>query len=75
MLPALISVAGTLSRCVHPLSDLAYADMFYYLLLAISAHLHAGDGGFAPALVGWAAVITSFLPHNAARTNKSPILA
>lgn len=54
------------------LSDLAYAGMFYHLLLAISAHINAGDGGFAPAAVGLVALIVSFLTQNAARAKPSP---
>ncbi|CUX70080.1 MULTISPECIES: DoxX family protein [Agrobacterium] len=54
------------------LSDLAYAGMFYHLLLAISAHLNAGDYGFAPALVGLIALLVSFATQNAARRKPSP---
>lgn len=56
------------------LSDLAYAAMFFHLLLAISAHIHAGDNGFGPALLGLAALIVSFLFQNTARRRKSPYL-
>lgn len=54
------------------LSDLAYAAMFFHLLLAISAHIHAGDHGFGPALLGLAALIVSFSLQNATRRKKSP---
>ncbi|QCJ01042.1 DoxX family protein [Agrobacterium larrymoorei] len=54
------------------LSDLAYAGMFYHLLLAISAHLNAGDYGFAPALIGLTALLVSFATQNAARRKPSP---
>lgn len=54
------------------LSDLAYAGMFYHLLLAISAHLNAGDYGFGPALVGLVALLVSFATQNAARRKPSP---
>lgn len=54
------------------LSDLAYAGMFYHLLLAISAHLNAGDYGFGPALVGLVALFVSFATQNAARRKPSP---
>ena len=43
------------------LSDLAYAGAFYHLLLAVSANLDAGDGGYGPALVGLALMLISFL--------------
>jgi hypothetical protein len=56
------------------LSDLAYAAMFFHLLLAVSAHLNAGDYGFGPALVGLVALMVSFLTQNAARRTRSPYL-
>ena len=61
-----------LSRVSVWLSDLAYAGMFYHLLLAISAHLNAGDGGFAPASLVLALLVVSFLTQNAARKTASP---
>ena len=54
------------------LSDLAYAGMFYHLLLALSAHLNAGDGEYVPALVGLVLLIISFFTQNAVRKGKSP---
>lgn len=54
------------------LSDLAYAGMFFHLLLAISAHLNAGDYGFGPALVGLVALLISFATQSAARRKPSP---
>ncbi|MCP3368184.1 DoxX family protein [Bradyrhizobium cajani] len=67
----ILGVAAILSRLSVRLSDLAYAGMFYHLLLAFSAHINAGDGGFVPAVVGFAALIVSFLTQNAARAKKS----
>jgi hypothetical protein len=64
--------AAILSRLSVRLNDLAYAGMFYHLLLALSAHLNTGDGGFVPALVGLALLATSFLTQNAARKTASP---
>jgi len=61
-----------LSRVSVRLSDLAYAGMLFHLLLAISAHLNAGDGGFLPALAALALLIVSFLTQNAARKTPSP---
>lgn len=62
-----------LSRLSVRLSDLAYAGMLFHLLLAISAHLNAGDtSGFFPALLGLALMTTSFLTQNAARKVPSP---
>ena len=62
------------------LSDLAYTGMFWHLLLAISAHLNAGDFGFPPAVVGLIALSVSFFWQNKARAgaaspNASPMPA
>jgi hypothetical protein len=54
------------------LADLAYAGMFYHLLLALSAHINAGDGGFVPAIAGLVLLALSFFTQNAARLKKSP---
>jgi hypothetical protein len=61
-----------LTRVSVRLSDLAYAGMFYHLMLAVSAHLNAGDGGFVPAIVGMALLAVSFLSQNAGRKVASP---
>ncbi len=61
-----------LTRVSVPLSDLAYAGMFYHLLLALSAHVNAGDGGYSPALFALALMLVSFLTQNAARKRPSP---
>jgi len=68
----ILGVAAILSRVSVALSDLAYAGMFYHLLLAFSAHLNAGDGGFAPALIGLGLLLASFFTQNAARATPSP---
>lgn len=67
-----LAVAAILSRVSVALSDLAYAGMFYHLLLALSAHLNAGDGGSAPAVVGLCLLVVSFFTQNAARAKQSP---
>lgn len=61
-----------LTRVSVRLSDLAYAGMLFHLLLALSAHLNAGDGGFGPALIALALLASSFLSQNAARRAPSP---
>jgi hypothetical protein len=64
----LLGVAAIFSRVSVALSDLAYAGMFFHLLLAISAHVNGGNpGGAAPASVGFALLIVSFFTQNAAR--------
>jgi hypothetical protein len=54
------------------LTNLAYSGMFYHLLLALSAHINAGDGGFVPAVIGLVLLVCSFSTQNSARTKKSP---
>lgn len=69
----LLGVAAVASRVSVALSDLAYAGMFYHLLLALSAHLHAADyGGVVPAVIGLIVLVVSFLTQNAGRKLKSP---
>ncbi|PSJ57447.1 DoxX family protein [Kumtagia ephedrae] len=69
----LLGVAAILSRASVALSDLAYAGMFYHLLLALSAHLHAADySGAPPAAIGLVVLAVSFLTQNAGRKKPSP---
>ena len=69
----LLGVAAILSRVNVALSDLAYAGMFYHLLLALSAHLNAADyAGAIPAVVGFTMLVISFFTQNAARAKPSP---
>ncbi|HYP85359.1 DoxX family protein [Variovorax sp.] len=72
---AVVKLAGAITvvwRFNRALTDLAYAGMFYHLLLAFSAHINAGDGGFVPAIVGLIALLISFFTQNAARAKPSP---
>jgi DoxX-like family len=72
---AVAKIAGAVTilwRYSVALSDLAYAGMFFHLLLAASAHLAAGDMGFVPAIVGLIALGVSFATQNAARKTASP---
>jgi uncharacterized membrane protein YhaH (DUF805 family) len=68
----ILGAAAVLVRRPVWLSDLAYAGMFFHLLLAVSAHVNAGDGGFVPALVGLVALLVSFFTQNAVRKGVSP---
>jgi hypothetical protein len=79
--PYLVPILGTakllgaiaiLWRLNVALTDLAYAGMFFHLLLAFSAHVNVGDGGFVPAIVGLVLLALSFSTQNAAREKKSP---
>lgn len=54
------------------ITELAYAGMFFHLLLAVSAHLNAGDGQFLPALAGLVLLAASHATQNAARAKTSP---
>lgn len=66
-------VATVLSRFNVALSDLAYAGMFFHLLLAFSAHINMAQYGAAiPAIVALLILATSFLTQNAARAKQSP---
>lgn len=65
-----------LSRFNVALSDLAYAGIFYHLLLSGLAHLGVHKPKDAvPALVGLLLLITSFLTQNTAREVPSPYVA
>lgn len=69
----LLAVAAVLSRWNVVLSDLAYAGMFYHLLLAVVAHLGVRKPGAAlPAAVGLVLLVASFVTQNAAREAPSP---
>lgn len=69
----LLGAAAILSRVSVALSDLAYAGMFYHLLLSALAHVGVRKpGGALPAAVGLALLIASFVTQNAARDMPSP---
>ncbi|PPT63067.1 MULTISPECIES: DoxX family protein [Xanthomonas] len=58
------------------LSDLAYAGMFYHLLLSGMAHLGARTPkGAIPAALGLVVLVASFTTQNAARHPASPYAA
>ena len=61
-----------LSRYSLALSDLAYAGMFYHLILAFSAHVSSGQPGWQPSVAMFAVLLISFFTQNAARKNPSP---
>lgn len=62
-----------LSRISVPLSDLAYAGIFFHLLLSGSAHLGVRKPkGALPAVIGLVLLIVSFTTQNAARDVPSP---
>lgn len=64
-----------LSRINVPLSDLAYAGMFYHLLLSGMAHLGVRKpAGAIPAVIGLILLFASFLTQNAVRAVPSAYL-
>ncbi|MCC8962254.1 DoxX family protein [Bradyrhizobium sp. Pear76] len=68
-----LGTAAILSRFNVALSDLAYAGIFYHLLLAGLAHIAVRKPAEAlPALIGLALLIASFATQNAARAIPSP---
>lgn len=68
----LAAAVTILLRFSVTLSDLAYAGMFFHLLLAAGAHIGVGDPGFVPALIGLLLWAVSLLTQNAARSKPSP---
>lgn len=57
----ILGVLAIVTKKSRLLKDLAYAGFFYDFLLAGSAHLHAGDGEFVPALAALTLLIVSFI--------------
>lgn len=73
VLVKVLGPAAILSRVSVPLSDLAYAGIFFHLLLSGSAHLGVyKPKGALPALIGLAPLAASFITQNAARDLPSP---
>lgn len=69
----ILAVVAILSRFSVALSDLAYAGMFYHLLLSASAHINVRKpSGALPAAVCMVLLVTSFLTQNTARETPSP---
>jgi len=62
----ILGLLAVWTRRSELLKDLAYAGFFYELILAASAHIAAGDGGFFAALIALALVITSFISQRSA---------
>ncbi|RQR24012.1 DoxX family protein [Burkholderia sp. Bp9143] len=67
------AVAAILTRVGVPLSDLAYAGIFYHLLLSGLAHIGVRKPqGALPAAVALVCLVVSFTTQNAARDIPSP---
>jgi hypothetical protein len=70
-----LGVVAILSRFSVALSDLAYAGIFYHLLLSGLAHLGVRKpSGAVPAAVGLVLLVGSFVTQNAAREIASPYM-
>ena len=69
----IMAPVAILSRLSVPLSDLAYAGIFYHLILSGMAHLGARNPKSAvPAILGLVLLAISFVTQNAARQVPSP---
>lgn len=69
----ILAPAAILSRVSLPLSDLAYAGIFYHLLLSGMAHLGVRKPrGAIPAIIGLVLLTASFATQNTAREGASP---
>ncbi len=69
----ILGPVAILSRISMPLSDLAYAGIFFHLLLSGLAHLGVRKpAGALPAAIGLALLVTSFVTQNDARGVPSP---
>ena len=69
----LLAVLAILPRVNVAISDLAYAGMFYHLLLSALAHIGVRKpAGALPAAVGLVLLVASFATQNAARDIPSP---
>ena len=69
----ILAVLAIVPRISVPLSDLAYAGMFFHLLLSGLAHIGIRKpGGALPAAAGLVLLVASFTTQNAARDIPSP---
>jgi DoxX-like family len=57
----ILGVIAILSKQSETLKEWAYAGFFFDFLLAISAHLNAGDGEFMPGVVALILLSVSYL--------------
>jgi hypothetical protein len=57
----ILGVIAILTKKSKILKDLAYAGFFYDFILAASAHINAGDGGFPIPLAALVILIVSYV--------------
>ena len=57
----ILGVIAVVSNYSKTLKEWAYAGFFFDFLLALSAHLNAGDGGFAFALLALSLLFISYI--------------
>ncbi|RXT17818.1 hypothetical protein B5P46_28660 [Rhizobium leguminosarum] len=69
----ILGPVAILSRVSVPLSELAYAGIFFHLLLSGLAHIGIRKpAGALPAAIGLALLVASFMTQNDARDMPSP---
>ena len=56
----ILGVAAIITKKSKSLKEWAYAGFFFDFALAVAAHLHARDGGFAAPLAALALLLTSY---------------
>ncbi len=57
----ILGVIAILTKKSKTLKDLAYAGFFYDFILALTAHINVGDGGFAIPLAALVILIVSYV--------------
>lgn len=66
----LSGVLMLLTKFNKSLTELAYAGIFFNLMLAVGAHVAVSDGEFPPALVGVILVVASYFTWGKSRKDK-----
>ena len=62
----ILGIVAILTRKVHWIKEWAYAGFFFNFLLALGAHLSAGDGEFPGAIMALVLLITSYILQKSA---------
>ena len=69
----ILAPIAIISRVSVGLSDLAYAGLFYHLIISGLAHYGVRNAkGMMPAIIGMILLLLSFATQNAARLTQSP---
>ena len=59
-----LGIIAIVSRKSRVLKEWAYAGFFFNFLIALSAHINAGDGQYAPALICLLLLAASYILQN-----------